>query len=308
MRLRTLLVVLVSTLVGVLAGAPPARAADLSVTITSPANGSTGPSEISVTGTSNADPWSYRLVLVVNGEDRYGTLRADGTWEMEYQQFNLGWNTLCAQIRNLDLNVTYAGYCSAYRVLPPDDLQLSIIWPYDGATVNPTVKIEGYVTYESNIRVYVDGSGPTLMQGVQGYFIYDGGYIADGTYTTVFEATDLYGRTATASVTFTVDATAPPTPVVTSPSPKRLITTKQFTVSGTGEPLTHVEIRSATGDLTGRTDIGADGTWSYTFTSHELSGYYTGQRTSFTFQVVGHDDAGNYSDPGVYTYTLRIAP
>lgn len=308
MRLRVGIVAVLSTLLSILVGAPPARAQDLSVTITSPVNGSTGANDISVTGTSNADPMSYQLVLVVNGEDRYGTLQADGTWEMAYQQFELGWNTLCAQIRNFDQTVTYASYCSAYRVLPDNDLELFITWPYDGAVVDPTVKISGYVNYESTIKVYVNGSGPTLMQGVVGSFVYDGGFIADGTYTATFQATDLYGRTATASVTFTVDATPPSTPIVTSPSPKRLITAKQFTVTGTGDPLTHVEIRSAIGDLTGRTDIGADGTWSYTFTSHELSGYYTGQRTPFTFQVVGHDDAGNYSEPGTYTYILKIAP
>lgn len=307
MRLRAGIVIVVSALVAVLVGVLPAQAEDLSVAITSPTNGSTGPAEISVTGTSNADPMAYRLVLVVNGEDRYGTLRADGTWEMAYQQFDYGWNTLCAQIRNLDLNVTYASYCSAYRVLP-SDLELLITSPGDGATVGPTVTITGYVNYESTIKVWVNGSGPTLMQAVTGSFVYDGGYIADGTYTTIFQATDIYGRTATASVMFTVDATPPPTPTVTSPSPKRLITTKQFTVTGTGEPLTHVEIRSASGDVTGRTDVGADGTWSYTFTSHELGAYYTGRRTSFTFAVAGYDNVGNYSATRSYTYTVKIAP
>jgi hypothetical protein len=306
-RLRIGIVAVVSALVGALAGAMPAQAEDLSVTITSPANGSTGPSDISVTGTSNADPSAYRLVLVVNGEDRYGTLQADGTWEMVFQQFDFGWNTLCAQIRNLDLNITYASYCSAYRVLP-SDLELLIISPSDGALVGPTVTIEGYVNHESTIKVFVNGSGPTVLQGVTGSFVYDGGYIVDGTYTTTFEATDIYGRTATASVTFTVDATLPPTPTVTSPSPKRLIRTKEFTVTGTGEPLTHVEIRSASGEVTGRTDVGADGTWAYTFTAHELAPYYTGERTSFTFAVAGHDDVGNYSAARSYTYTLRIAP
>ena len=307
MRLRTGTIVLMSALISSLIGATPARAQDLSVTITSPANGSTGPSDISVTGTSNADPSAYRLVLVVNGEDRYGTLQDDGTWEMVYQQFDYGWNILCAQIRNLDLNVTYASYCSAYRVLP-SDLELVITSPNDGAVVGPTVTIEGYVNYESTIKVYVDGSGPTLLQGVTGSFVYDGGYIADGTYTTTFEATDIYGRTATASVTFTVDATPPPTPAVTAPSPKRLITTREFTVTGTGEPSTHVEIRSVSGEVTGTTDVGADGTWVYTFTAHELAPYYTGRRTSFTFAVAGYDDVGNYSAASSYTYTLKIAP
>ncbi|GAA4579402.1 hypothetical protein GCM10023176_57020 [Micromonospora coerulea] len=46
--------------------------------ITSPANGSSRPSDISVTGTSNADPSACRLILVVNGEDRSGTLRGPG--------------------------------------------------------------------------------------------------------------------------------------------------------------------------------------------------------------------------------------
>jgi hypothetical protein len=174
--------------------------------------------------------------------------------------------------------------------------------------VGPDVTIDGYVNYESTIKVFEDGSGPTVLHGVSGSFVYDGGYIADGTYTTVFEATDIYGRTATASVTFTVDATAPPTPTVTSPPPKRVITTQEFTVTGTGEPLTHVEIRSASGDVTGTTDVSADGTWTYTFTAHELAPYYTARRTSFTFAVAGYDDVGNYTAARSYTYILKIAP
>jgi hypothetical protein len=305
---RSGIIVLLSLLAGMLVAATPAHAEDPWVTITSPANGSTGPGEISVTGASNADPRAYRLVLVVNsGEDRYGTLLADGTYEMVYQQFDYGWNTLCAQIRNLDLNVTYASYCSAYRVLP-SDLQFFISSPHDGATVGPTVVIDGYVNHESTLRVYVDGSGPTVMHGVVGSFVYDGGYIADGTYTTTFEVTDLYGRTATDSVTFTVDATPPPTPTVTSPSPKRVITTKEFTVTGAGEPLTHVEIRDTFGHVTGMADVGENGKWTYTFTAHELAPYYTGRRTSFTFGVVGYDLAVNYSADRTYTYTVKIAP
>lgn len=306
MRLRIGIAVLLSTLVGALVGAAPAQAEDLSVAITSPVNGSTGPSDISVTGTSNADPSAYRLILVVNGEDRYGTLRADGTWEMVYQQFDYGWNTLCAQIRSLDLNVTYASYCSAYRVLPPP-LELYINWPYDGAIVDPTVKITGYVNYESNIKVYVDGSGPTLLSGVSGSFVYDGGYLIDGTYTTVFEATDIYGRTATASVTFTVDGTAPPTPVVSSPSTKKVITTKTFTISGTGEPSTEVRIQPESGQAATES-IGADGMWTHTFGTYDLESYYTGRRTPFTFTVAGYDAAGNFSPAASYTYTLKIAP
>jgi hypothetical protein len=307
MRLRAGFIAVLFAFIGGIAVAGPALAEDLAVTITSPVNGSTGPAEISVTGTSNADPTAYSLVLVVNGELRQGTLRADGTWEMEYQNFEYGWNTLCAQIRDPFLTITYASYCSAYRVLP-SDLELLILSPNDGAVVGPTVAIDAYINDESTIRVYVDGSGPTVLNGVSGPFTYDGGYIADGTYTTTFVATDIYGRTATASVTFTVDATAPSAPTVTDPSPKRVITTKSFTVSGTAEPLTHVEIRSATGDLTGRTDVRADGTWAYTFTDHELAPYYTGRRTSFTFVVAGYDDAGNYSAERSYTYTLKIAP
>ena len=65
----------------------------------------------------------------------------------------------------------------------------------------------------------MNGSGPTLLEGVTGRFVYPGGYIPDGTYTTIIQATDIYGRTATASVTFTVDGTPPPRPTATSPSP-----------------------------------------------------------------------------------------
>jgi hypothetical protein len=305
MRLRIGIVVLLSALVSALPGAAPAQAADLSVTITSPANGSTGPSDISVTGTSNADPSAYRLVLEVNGEDRYGTLRADGSWEMVYQQFDYGWSTLCAQIRNLDLNVTYASYCSAYRVLPPP-LELYIISPYDGALVDPTVTISGYVNYVQH-------------QGLCGRKRADSAERRHGRlrlrrrlHRRRHVQHDLRSdghlrRTATASVTFTVDGTPPSTPVVTSPSPKKIITTKSFTIAGTGEPLTHVRIQPESGQAA-TTDIGVDGTWAHTFGPYELESYYTGRRTPFTFTVAGYDNAGNFSPEASYTYTLKIAP
>jgi len=307
MKLRVVVMFLLSALAIALLGSAPAEAAEPVVTITSPANGSTGPSDISVTGTSDADPQAYRLVLVVNGEDRYGTLRADGTWEMQYQQFDDGWNTLCAQIRDLSLTITYSSYCTAYRVLP-DPLQLSILSPVDGATVQPGVVIQGYVNVASTIKVYVDGSGPTVLSGVQGAFDYDGGYLADGTYTTRFDATDTYGRTASATVTFTVDGTAPAVPTVTAPSTKKVVTTKQLTVSGTADPGSQVEIRLENGELAGYVDVAADGTWSYTFTDRELGGYYTGRRSTFTFSVAAIDDVGNTSAARSYSYTLKIAP
>jgi len=62
------------------------------------------------------------------------------------------------------------------------------------------------------------------------------------------------------------------------------------------------------GEVTGTTDVRADGTWAYTFTVHELGAYYTGRRTYFTFAVAGYDDVGNYSAARSYTYTLKIAP
>jgi large repetitive protein len=307
MKLRAGVVAVLTALTGVVGIAAPVQAEDLAVAISSPINGSTGPTDITVSGTSNADESAYRLVLVVNDEDRYATLQEDGSWQLENQQFNEGWNTLCAQVRSLDLIVTYASYCSAYRVLP-GDLEFLITAPTERAVVAPTVTIEGYVNYESTIRVFVDGSGPTLLEGVTGSFVYDGGFIVDGPYTVTMLARDIYGRTATATVSFTVDATPPLTPNVTSPSPKKVIRTKEFTVSGTGEPLTYIEIRSQSGELTGRSSVMADGTWSYTFTENELGPYYTDVRTPFTFQVAAFDQFGNLSPTRSYSFPLRIAP
>ncbi len=308
MKTRLIVAVLMSSLLASLGGVQAAQAAeDVSVAIASPANGSTGPNDISVTGTASADPAEHRLVLVVNGEDRHGTLRADGTWEMQYQSFDFGWNTLCAQIRDLELRVTFASYCSSYRVLP-EDLQLLITSPSDGQAVPAGTVMEGYVNLESTLRVWVDGSGPTRLDGVNGPFTYDGGFFVDGTYTVVIEASDRYGRTATAQTTFTVDATAPDVPTVTAPSSKKTVTTREFTVQGRGTPLTHVAVLDESGAPTGSTDVQVDGTWAYTFTSHELAPYYTGRRTAFTFGVQGFDDVGNQSMTGWHTYTVKIAP
>jgi VCBS repeat-containing protein len=104
----------------------------------------------------------------------------------------------------------------------------------------------GVATFEASLdsAAYTPATSPLNLTG-----------LADGSHTFTVRAVDAAGNVdpSPASYTWTVDPTAPATPVVVATTPT--------SVSGTGEPGSTVRIYDGT-TLLGSTTVGADGTWT----------------------------------------------
>lgn len=109
-----------------------------------------------------------------------------------------------------------------------------------------------------------------------------------GTYTFEVAAVDGWGRPdpTPASYTWTVDATAPSAPLITSPVEDSTFHVRSFTVSGTAEANTTVELFEGTASK-GKTQVNASGEWSI-----ELTGVSDG---SHSYKAKATDAAGNAS-------------
>jgi hypothetical protein len=112
--------------------------------------------------------------------------------------------------------------------------------------------------------------------------------LAEGSHTFEVRATDTAGNTdaTPASRTWTVDVTAPAAPVIESPGEGSTSNTGSFTISGSAEPGSTVEVYDG-GASAGTTNASAGGTWS-----KGISGAADG---SHTYTATASDAAGNVS-------------
>jgi uncharacterized protein (TIGR03382 family) len=127
--------------------------------------------------------------------------------------------------------------------------------------------------------------------------------LPEGQYTATAVATNLGGESSSPSapITFNVDMTPPPAPVVTSPTPGQRVNTSTLMYSGTTEPWSTVTVQvNNTPNATVTAD--ATGTWSVQVTVALVEGDYTLTATST-------DRAGNSSgaSPAV-SFTLDDTP
>lgn len=118
----------------------------------------------------------------------------------------------------------------------------------------------------------------------------------DGSYTYQVQVTDDVGNTATASRTFTVDRTAPSAPIIAAPANNSRLTTASFTVSGTAEANSHVELfdgtasrATTTTDSSGNWSLAlgsvANGSHSYTAKATDAAGNTSGASNTRTVTV-----------------------
>ncbi len=124
--------------------------------------------------------------------------------------------------------------------------------------------------------------------------------LTDGGYTFEVRATDAAGNTdaSPASRTWTVDATTPSAPAITSPANNSYDTDGNFTVSGTAEAGSTVELFED-GVSKGTDQADASGNWS-----KELSGVAEG---SHTYTAKAKDAAGNISGSSdIVTVTMDM--
>jgi hypothetical protein len=137
----------------------------------------------------------------------------------------------------------------------------------------------------STFECSLDGSGFTSCAGPKSYT-----GLAAGSHTFAVRAIDPAGNAdpSPAERTWTIDVSAPAAPVIASPAEGTSNSTGNFTLSGTAEPGSVVEVFDG-GTSKGTTTAASDGTWS-----KALLGVADG---SHTYTARATDAAGNTSGP-----------
>ncbi|SED02758.1 Ig-like domain (group 3) [Nocardioides exalbidus] len=119
-----------------------------------------------------------------------------------------------------------------------------------------------------------------------------------GQHTYTAAATDAAGNTSPdATVTFTVDTTAPGAPVITSPAAGSVTNDTTPTFSGTAEPGSTVVVRNAGGTQVCTATTGAGGSWTCTPASPLPAG-------QATYSATATDAGGNTSPAADVTFTI----
>jgi Bacterial Ig-like domain len=147
----------------------------------------------------------------------------------------------------------------------------------DAGTVTVTI-LQGSTVEQAHADVPVDAGGS---------FSVDADHLPDGSYTAKVEQSDGAGNTGSDTRDFSVDATAPAPPSVTSPPDNSYSTTGNLTVSGTAESNSTVEVFDG-GESKGTTTADGDGNWSI-----ELTSVPDGVHT---YTAKAADGAGNTSE------------
>jgi len=275
------------------------------VAISTPADGSSGyVGPVTISGTASS--WNGGVYLFTDGvESHILSIDEAGGWEVTLDSLGVGSHTICAAVRNTDFEVE-AQDCITYTV-EIDPALLTINSPAEGATFPPYVLVDGGCADGTTVSLTMDGGQPAELP-CQGWYQQEFYGLADGTHTV--SVTMLYdGRViATRERSFSVDATGPAAPIVTSPSTKKTITVPTLPLVGTAEPGATVEVLTADAMGSWSTSAADDGSWSLALDSSffEMSGALSGQRTKMTVLVAAVDAYGNRSPLNSYTYTVHI--
>ncbi len=172
----------------------------------------------------------------------------------------------------------------------------SVTLPADGALLNvrqPT--FSGTAEKSSKVTVYVDGTAlattPTADASTGAWSVPQPTNLGDGSHTVKATATDAYNNTSPFSAinTFTVDATAPAAPSVTSPANGGFVTVRQPIFTGTAEASSTVTVYvDGTALATTPTADATTGAWSVTQPTNLADG-------SHNVKATATDAAGNTS-------------
>jgi hypothetical protein len=143
--------------------------------------------------------------------------------------------------------------------------------PANGSSITDTTPTyTGTAEAGSTVTVYVDGAvvGTTTADGAGSWSFTQPTSLAEGPHTVKATATDRAGNVSPDSNTntFSVDATLPEAPVVTSPANNSVTNDNTPTITGTAPPNVTVTV-TLEGNVLGTTTSDASGNWSLTPTT-----------------------------------------
>ncbi|MBB4427364.1 Ca2+-binding RTX toxin-like protein [Bradyrhizobium sp. CIR48] len=239
-------------------------------------------------------------VTLLDGTTTIGTaiVQANGTWSTTVT-LNQGGNSLTARVSDAAGNTaTSSAVVYTLSTVGPTvtetlvaDTGTSVT---DHLTTNPALSGTGLAN--TVVHFTVDGSpiATTVTTDAQGVWSFTPSGLADGLHTIVASQTDIFGNTGSASLSFTLDTTAPTVAITSTGGP---VNQASQTITGT------VDVADAGASVTildGTTTIGtaivqANGTWSTTVTLNNGP-------NSLTARV--SDAAGNTATSGAVVYTL----
>ena len=279
------------------------------VTIAIPANGSSGPAGfITVSGTA-ANVWQDLLYVGPEGSLRWGaTVDEAGQWNSRIF-VPAGAGTLCAVAKD-PLGVEQGRDCVDYTAVP--DLTGFGFTSPEPAEVTAPDHTFRWVCAPGTDSVLTLDDGQEFRQVCQTGEDYWGAWsqpMTDGPHSATVRAEAAGQLVAADTVTFTVDATPPTAPLVTSPLPS-LVTAAPLTVSGTAEPGARVVVQPLDLSAAESTEVLPDGTWSVGLDDYFFrnSGAVTGSPTPLALTAVAVDRYANRSAPTQLNLVVNIAP
>ena len=257
-----------------------------SVTISSPANGALLSSNDVTIEFDASDSGAITITCTLDGSpvtpcDEPSVLLSDledGTHSFVVSVLDAGGNSASASV-SFTVDTT-----------APD--APTIDEPGDGdAFDNGSVTVSGTAEANSSIALTLNGNpvGATITADGDGNWTYAfSPALADDSYTVAATATDAAGNeSASNSVNFTVDTTAPGAPVISAPADGALTGDSTPGISGTAEPNSTVEV-SIDGTPVGTATADGNGDWTFTPSTPLSDG-------SHTVSATATDAAGNTS-------------
>ena len=279
------------------------------VTISAPADGSSGPAGyITVSGTA-ANVWQDQLYVGPEDSLRWGAnVSEGGQWNTRIF-VPAGAGTLCAVAKD-PLGVEQGRDCVDYTAVP--DLTGFGFTSPEAAEVTAPDHTFRWICAPGTDSVLTLDDGQEfreICQTGEGYWGPWSQPMTDGPHSATVRAEVAGQPVATDTVTFTVDATPPTAPLVTSPLPS-LVTAAPLTVSGTAEPGARVVVQPLDLSAAESTEVLADGTWSLSLDDFffRSSGAVTGSPTPLALTAVAVDRYTNRSAPTPVNLVVDIAP
>lgn len=269
------------------------------ITITSPINGSTTPNnKPPITGTT--EPGATVEVKIDTVSIGFAVVDGSGNWTITpVTALSEGMHTAMAIATDAAGNSANVSVTFTVDTTAPF---VTILSPANGSiTNNNQPPISGTTQPGATVEVQIDAVsiGFALVDGSGNWSITPGTPLSDASHTATAIAMDLVGNTSMASVTFTVDTTAPDLAII-FPVNGSVINNPQPTIMGTTEPGATVEVKIDSVSI-GFASVDGSGNWLIMTPTPLAPG-------SHTVTATAQDSVGNIAIAGITFSISSTAP